>query len=208
MLLEKLNWRYATKIFDPTKKLSDDQWQQLKTALILSPSSYGLQPYKFIVITDQTLKEKLVAHSWNQTQPKDCSHFVVFAGLRTVTEEYTTKFVNLTANTIGVEPKTLDAYKRVIVNDLVKGPRSKVINFWAANQTYIALGNLMTSAAILGVDTCPMEGIVPGEYDKLLDLKDSPYQTLVACALGFRSEKDKYATRKKVRFSETDLITE
>ena len=93
-----------------------------------------------------------------------------------------------------------------MVGDLVTGPRSKIAHEWATRQAYIALGNLMTCAAVLGVDTCPMEGFVPGEYDRVLGLENSDYVTVVCCALGYRSANDKYAGLAKVRYPATDLI--
>lgn len=205
-LIESLKWRYATKKFDNTKKISAKDWQTLEEALILSPSSYGLQPWKFLVITDPATRKKLTPLSWNQTQVEDCSHYVVFLGRNSMDEDYISKFIQTTADARGMQASVLDGYKNMMIGDLVKGPRSKIIGEWAARQVYIALGNFMTCAAMLGVDACPMEGIDPPKYDEVLDLKKTGYHTLVACAAGYRSKEDKHGTAAKVRFGAKDLI--
>lgn len=205
-LLTALEWRYATKRFDSTKKIPDDAWQALERALILTPTSYGLQPYRFIVLTDGEKRAELLAHSWNQHQVVDCSHYVVFTARTKMTETDVDKWIERLAHVRKVPAATLATYRGMMVGDVVHGSRGKASHEWAIRQAYIALGNLMTSAAVLGVDTCPMEGIVPAEYDRVLGLLDSGYATAVACALGYRSQNDKYAAVPKVRFDATDLI--
>jgi nitroreductase len=205
-LLARLNWRYATKKFDPARKISAATWAALEQALVLSPSSYGLQPYRFIVITDPKLRETLKPLAWGQPQVTDASHFVVFARKTTMSEADVTKFVNLTTDARGMPRGALQSYYDMMVGDLVKGPRSAWVNEWAARQTYIALGNLLTSAAMLGVDACPMEGIDPAQYDEVLGLPARGYSTVCACALGYRAADDKYATAKKVRYPAGELI--
>lgn len=205
-LIESLEWRYATKKFDSAKKIDKKLWKYLEQALILSPSSYGLQPWKFIVVENQELKEKLKAVSWNQTQVADCSHHVVFAIKEKMDEKHITQFIEQTAKVRGVDAATMDGYKKMMIGDLVTGPRSQVITEWAARQAYIALGNFMTAAAVVGVDTCPLEGIDASKYDEILGLKGSGWKVVVACPAGFRSLEDKYSTTKKVRFEASDLI--
>ena len=169
-LLARLSWRYATKKFDPARKISGTTWASLEQALVLSPSSYGLQPYRFIVITDPKLRETLKPLSWGQAQVTDASHFVVFARKTTLTEADVTKLVDMTADARGAPRGSLQSYHDMMVGDLVKGPRSAWVSEWAARQTYIALGNLLTSAALLGIDACPMEGLDPAKYDEVLGL--------------------------------------
>lgn len=205
-LLDSLNWRYATKIFDPAKKISAEDWSALEKALILSPSSYGLQPWKFLVIQDKVIREKLLPLSWNQKQVTDCSHYVIFLGKLSITERDTERFVQSMASTRNIPVESLDFYKNMMQGDLVKGPRHAWIKEWAARQVYIALGNFMTSAALMHIDTCPMEGIDPAKYDEVLGIKGSDYQTLVACAAGYRSPEDKYAHLPKVRYSAAELV--
>ncbi len=205
-LLECLNWRYATKKFDPNQIISDDTWQTLCEALVLTPSSYGLQPWKFWVITNQKLKEELKPLSWNQAQVTDCSHFVVFSIKKNLTADGVDRFVERTAEVRGTTTESMTAYRNIIVGDVIDGSRSLIVNEWATRQAYIALGNFMTSAALLGVDTCPMEGIEPTNYDRLLGLSSKGYATVVACAAGYRAEDDKYAGLAKVRFPMSEVI--
>ncbi len=205
-LLQQLNWRYATKKFDPSKKISTADWAVIEKALILTPSSYGLQPWKFIVVTDPTLKAKLRPASWNQSQVKDCSHLVVLTAKRDITEADVDRFIDRIAEVRGATVESLAGYKGYMVGDLVNGSRHAIIHEWAARQTYIALGNLMTSAAMLGVDACPFEGIEPAKYDEILGLKGTGYTTISACPLGYRAADDKYASAPKVRFETKDVV--
>ena len=205
-VIETLEWRYATKKFDPTKKINEETWSTLEKALVLTPSSYGLQPWKFIIVQDMPLREKLKAASWGQSQVTDCSHHVVFVIKEKLDEAHITKFVEQTAKVRNQDISTLEGYKKMMIGDLVNGPRSHVIAEWAARQAYIALGNFMTTAAVVGVDTCPFEGIDPVKYDEILGLTGTGWKTVCACPAGFRASDDKYADAKKVRFDMKDLI--
>ena len=205
-LISQQEWRYAVKKFDANKKISPQDWQALEQSLVLTPSSYGLQPWKFLVVQSPELRKKLRAVSWNQSQVEDCSHYVVFAFKKKMDAEHIQAFLQRTAEVRQQDLKSLEAYGNMMLGDLVNGPRAAVIDTWASRQSYIALGNLMTSAASLGIDSCPLEGLDPQKYDELLGLKDSGYATVVACALGFRSHEDKYAGAKKVRFPTKDLV--
>jgi nitroreductase len=205
-LLQQLNWRYATKKFDPTKKVPAADWAVLEQALVLTASSYGLQPWKFIVVTDPALKAKLRPASWNQAQVEDCSHHVVFTVKEDISEVDVDRFIARIAEVRGVTPESLAAYKGYMVGDLVNGPRHAIIKEWAARQAYIAMGNLLTSAAILGIDACPFEGIEPAKYDEILGLKGTGYATVAACPVGYRSADDKYASAPKVRFDAKDVV--
>jgi nitroreductase len=205
-LLQQLTWRYATKKFDTSKKISAADWSVIEEALVLTPSSYGLQPWKFIVVTDPALKAKLRPASWNQSQVEDCSHLVVLTAKQDITEADVDHFVARIAEVRGVSAESLAGYKGYMVGDLVKGPRHAVIQEWAARQTYIALGNLMTSAALLGVDACPFEGIEPAKYDDILGLQGTGYTTISACPLGYRAADDKYASAPKVRFEAKAVV--
>lgn len=205
-LLSALHWRYATKFFDASRKISAEIWTAIEHALILSPSSYGLQPYRFLVIADPKIRETLLPHSYNQRQVVDASHYVVFTARLNVTEEYVDRFMQRVGHIRGVPPQSLAGYRQAIIGDLIKGPRGKIAHEWATRQAFIALGNLMTSAAMLGVDTCPMEGFSPAEYDRALGLQNSDFRAVVACALGYRADTDKYAALAKVRFEPGDLV--
>jgi nitroreductase len=205
-LLENLNWRYATKKFDSTKTIAAETWAALEESLVLTPSSYGLQPWKFWVITNTELREQLKPLSWNQAQVTDCSHYVVFAIKKNLSLEHLDHFIARTAEVRGITVEAIAGYRNIMASDVIYGPRSLTVNEWATRQVYIALGNFMTSAAMIGVDTCPMEGIEAPKYDKLLGLSEKGYATVVACAAGYRAEDDKYANLAKVRFLKDEVI--
>ena len=205
-LLTQLNWRYATKQFDPVRKISPEDWAVLENALILSPSSYGLQPWKFIVITDQKMRDKLFPATWSQRQILDCSHFIVFAVNTKMTEQHIDRHLARTVEVRGGTVEALKRYRDIMVGDVVTGARGPVAKAWAAHQAYLALGNFITSAALMGIDTCPMEGFQPDEYDRILDLAPKRLASVVCCAAGYRSANDKSATKKKVRYPREQVI--
>ncbi|MEQ1853317.1 MAG: NAD(P)H-dependent oxidoreductase [Chthoniobacteraceae bacterium] len=205
-LLAQLNWRYATKKFDPTRKIAPDVWSALEKSLLLTPSSFGLQPWKFLVITDPTVKQKLVPVSWNQTQPADCSHHVVFAIRKAVGEADIDHFIDRVVEVRGVPREGLKGYRDIMAGFAATAKKEGWVREWAIRQAYIAIGNFMTSAAVLGVDTCPMEGIQPPDYDRILGLAGTEFETVVACAAGYRAADDKYASVPKVRFAASEVI--
>ena len=205
-LLAALRWRYATKKFDPAKKIDASTWAGLEETLILTPTSYGMQPVKFLVLNDPALRAQLVPVSWGQTQPADCSHFVVMAARAQNTEADVTHYIARMAEVRGMAAEALDGFKNVLLGDVVHGPRGNVALEWATRQAYIALGNFMTSAALLGVDTCPMEGFEPAKYDEILGLPAQGFRAVVACPAGYRAADDKYAALPKVRFPANELI--
>ncbi len=205
-ILEKLRWRYATKQFDPTRKISDADWSTLEEALILTPSSYGLQPWKFLVIKNQELKESLVPASYKQQQVADCSHLLVFAVNKNMTEAEIDKLIHTTSAIRGQDPSSMDYFRSLMIGDIVTGSRGEDSVGWAKLQSYIALGNFMTCAAMMDIDCCPMEGFVPKMYDESLNLAEKGLTTAVVCPAGYRIADDKYADLPKVRYSREDLI--
>jgi nitroreductase len=206
-LLDALNWRYATKVFDPNRKIPSDIWTALEQSLVLTPSSYGLQPWKFLVITDKALRESLVPHAWKQRQVADCSHLVVMCVNKSMTEADVDKFIHRMVEVRGGTADSLAGFKKVMLGDVVNGERGgQWATEWAARQAYIALGQFMVSAALLGVDTCPMEGFVPPKFDEVLGLDAHGLTTAVLCPAGYRSENDRYAGLPKVRFATHDVI--
>ncbi len=207
-VVEQLQWRYATKVFDGQKKISDADWRSLEETLLLSASSYGLQPWKFIVVTDPAVRESLVAHSWNQRQVADASHLVVFAVHRQMSEAHVDRYVERVIEVRGGEVEALLGYRNMMVRDVVDGPRGQgeASTQWAKLQAYIALGNLMTAAAMMGIDTCPMEGFVAEKYDEILGLRERGLTSAVLCPVGYRAQGDKYAELPKVRFPADELI--
>lgn len=204
-LIQQLNWRYAVKGFDNAAKLSDAQMNSLKDVLQLSPSSFGLQPYKFVVVKNPELRAKLREVSWGQAQVTDASDLLVLCRREKIDAAYVEAFVQMTAQARGVEASSMEAYKQMMLG-FVNNLTPETYAVWADKQVYLALGNLLTGAAMLGVDACPMEGFDSAKYDELLDLPAKGLRAVVVCPVGMRSAEDKYATAKKVRYSQDDLF--
>lgn len=202
-LLAALHWRYATKVFDPTKKIPADTWSALEESLVLTPSSYGLQPWKFIVVRDQELREQLVAHSWRQRQVADCSHLVVMAVKKAYSLDDLDAFIARMVEVRGGSAESLAGFRKMVAGTQAQGYMTKE---WAKMQAYIALGQFMASCAMIGIDTCPMEGFVPAKYDELLGLEAHGLTTAVVCPAGYRHADDRYATLPKIRFKSDDVI--
>lgn len=205
-LLDTLNWRYATKAFDPAKPIPDATWAALEQALVLSPSSYGLQPWRFIDVRDPALRAKLREHSWGQGQVTDAAHLVVFAARTDLVQADIDKFVARIAEVRGQPREAIEPYRQMMSNNLLNAERAPKNAAWASRQTYIAMGQLMTAAALLGVDTCPIEGLDPAKYDEILGTRAEGYAVFAAVALGYRAAGDKYAGIKKVRFAVPDVV--
>jgi nitroreductase len=205
-LLEALNFRYATKAFDPSRIIVPETWSALKTTLALTPSSFGLQPWKFIVVDSPEIREKLKAASWGQPQVTDASHLVVLTARTDLTQQDIDRWIARLSEVQGTPLEKLAGYAGMIssFSNNMSVPEKQA---WNTRQVYIALGQLMTAAAVIGIDTCPLEGISPSDYDDILGIKNSGYTTAVACALGYRSDEDAYAKANKARFSEDALIT-
>ncbi|MBX9690452.1 MAG: NAD(P)H-dependent oxidoreductase [Candidatus Obscuribacterales bacterium] len=204
-LVDKLRWRYATKKFDSNKKIKSEVWNQIEEALLLTPSSFGLQPWTFVVVTNPELKSKLPQFSWNQQQPQECSHLVVFARPDKIDEAYVANYIERIAEVRGVSADSLSTYKKMMT-DFVKGATEEKLAEWMSRQCYIALGNLMTVAAAVGLDACPMEGFSSPDYDRILGLTEKGLRSVVVCPLGYRAEDDKYAQAAKVRFPKEKVI--
>jgi nitroreductase len=205
-LVNAMEWRYSAKSFDPARKISSEVMAALEKSLVLTASSYGLQPWAFLIIDDAAIREKLRPASWNQRQVTECSHYVVFAQKKGIDEPYVDRYLAAVAATRNVSMESLGGLRKGILGDVVHGARSRYVAEWAARQIYIALGNLLTSAALLGIDSCPMEGFEPAKYDEILDLDGQGLNATVACALGYRHPEDKFSTFKKVRFSASELV--
>lgn len=203
-LIGQLEWRYATKRFDPSKKIPAATWSALASSLVLAPSSFGLQPWRFLVVEDKAIRETLKPLSWNQTQIVDASHMVVLAAKKDLGKDDVLHFVKRMTEVRGVSEADLAASRDMMVG-FVEGMKG-TINEWAAKQVYIAMGVLLTSAAMLGIDACPMEGIDPAKYDEVLGLPKDGYRTLAVVTLGYRHAEDNYAGAKKVRFPATEIV--
>lgn len=204
--LEVRKWRYATKKFDASKKVSEEDLQILLEATQLSASSYGLQPYHIYVISDQGIKEKLRPVSWNQSQIEDASHIIVFANSTDFGEELVDSYLENVSETRNIPTEGLKGYGDFMKSQLLDLPRPTKEQ-WSAKQVYLAFGNLMQAAAELKIDTCPMEGFEADKYNEILGLSEKNENAAVVLAVGYRSEADETQHYSKVRRSKEELFT-
>nr|WP_299000856.1 NAD(P)H-dependent oxidoreductase [uncultured Allomuricauda sp.] len=204
--LENLNWRYATKKFDATKKVSEKDLETILKAIQLSPSSYGLQPYHILVVTDEALRKELQPASWNQSQIVDASHMLVFAAKSGFGNELVDEYLENVSNTRGVHPENLKGYGDFMKSKLLD-LSNEVKAAWTSRQTYIAAQSAMVAAAELKIDTCPMEGFEPAKYDDILGLKDKGLTSVMVLTIGYRSEEDDTQNYPKVRKNNEELFT-
>ena len=204
--IENLNWRYATKKFDAAKKVSKKDLENLLEATSLSASSYGLQPYEILVVEDNEIRSKLQPAAWGQSQITEASHLIVLANQSTFGEELVDDYLSNVSETRNIPTKDLQGYADFMKSKLLPMSESAKAT-WTARQTYIALGNLLSAAADLKIDTCPMEGFDNAQFNELLGLKEKGLNAAVLVAVGYRSEEDSTQHYKKVRKSKSDLIT-
>lgn len=204
-IVADFQWRYACKKFDPQKKLSESDLGDIVQALRLGASSYGLQPWKFIVVRNPEVREKLVPAAFGQRQVADASHLIVLCALKDVNEAHVDSYIADTARTRNLELSELDGFKSMLMKMIVNGSDEKKAA-WAKNQVYIALGSLLSICASMRVDSCPMEGFRPKEVDTILDLEAKGLRSILMCPIGYRSVDDDYARRAKVRFAEDKVI--
>jgi nitroreductase/dihydropteridine reductase len=197
-LLDKLNWRYATKKFDETKKVSQEQLNTLLTAIQLSPSSAGLQAYRVIVVSDPKVKEQLREAAYGQQQLTTSSHVLVFAAETGLDSEYVKTYIDRIAEIRGVDRANLEVFESNINNN-VSTMDDETKTTWNKKQSYIALGVLVSAAADLGIDACGMEGFDAAKFDEILGLKEKGLTTAVIAPIGFRAEDDHFSKAAKVR---------
>lgn len=197
-LIDTLNWRYACKKFDTSKKINEGQLDFLKESIRLTATSFGMQPFKVLIINNQELKDELKPVSWNQSQISDCSHLFVFCNYTKVTREMVDEYAALRAK---VQEKTMEETMKYIdyLWSNVKEYSDAYINEWAAKQTYIALGNLLTAAGELKIDACPIEGFEKDKYDDILGLKNKNLASSVTTAIGYRAADEFNQFNNKVR---------
>jgi nitroreductase len=204
--LEQLHWRYATKKFNSERKIPEATWKTLEQSLVLSPSSFGLQPWKFLVIRNPEIRQQLLPHSWGQTPVVDASHLVVFAIKNNIDDTDVDRHIQRMAQVQQTEPENLSGLGNMVKGFLDQPPYPLDVNNWSARQVYIALGFFMTCAAMLEIDTLPMEGFAPAKYDEVLGLNNQGYSSVVLCAAGYRADDDKYATNPKVRYPTDEIV--
>jgi nitroreductase len=204
-IIRQLQWRYATKKFDPTRKISAEDWATLEHAIILAPSSFGLQPWKALVVNDPAIRQKLLPASFGQQQVVDASHLVVFACLKAIGPAHVQHLIDRIAEVRGVPASGLDGFKQHMLG-FVNGTPDAHKESWAARQAYIALGVLLSAAAMLGIDACPMEGLEPAKFNEILGLTHHGYSAVAMCTLGYRSPEDGHAAAAKVRHPASHII--
>lgn len=202
-IIDQLKWRYAVKKFDSSKKLTEEQLNKLKSALNLTASSLGLQPYKIMIISDEETKKKLFPHAYNQAQVITASHIFLFCAIQTIDDQFADNYIQYAAKVHGVEVEILADYANMVKGFVSGYDEQQKLN-WASKQAYIALGNLLTTCALEEIDSCPMEGFIVPEFSKVLGLEAKGLLPLVMCPVGYRSEEDQAQHRKKVR--KTDLF--
>jgi len=203
-LLKQLNKRYATKKFDPTKKLKAEDLATLLESIRLSASSYGLQAYKVLVVENEDIRKKLRAAAWDQSQITDASQLLIFAVETDFDESGVDRFVELTAKTRNLEVSSLSGYA-----DMMKGSfkqPKEVSQSWLTRQLYIALGFGLVAAAELDIDSCPMEGFDTAQFDEILGLKEKNLHSVVVLTVGYRAADDYYQNFAKVRRPKEELF--
>jgi nitroreductase len=204
-ILEHLNWRYATKTYDKTKKISAEDWETLEQSLILAPSSFGIQPYKFLVITDPEVREKLKPAAYGQAPVTDASHLVVFAYKKSLSDADIDHFIERVAEVRGQAVESLTDYGNIMKGSVKQAADGGYLELWNSRQAYIALGFLLETAALLDIDATPMEGFDAAQFNEILGLKD--YSAVALAAVGYRhAESDWLANLPKVRMPERELI--
>lgn len=206
-IIEKLNWRYATKKFDTTKQLSDSQLEILKEAFNLTALSYGLQTLKMVVVGDKSIRENLVALAFGQRQVADASHLLVLCIQNEIDTDDVEEHFDTVKAIRNTPDEILDPFKEQLKSTIETMPESKKSD-WATKQAYIALGNLMTVCAVEEIDSCPMEGFLPEELDKVLNLDKYELKSVLLLPVGFRAEDDMFASLKKVRKPISDTVLE
>jgi len=204
-LLKALEWRYATKKFDDTKKVSADKLEDVLKTTQLAPSSYGLQPYKILVVEDAAIREQLKDAAYGQTQLTDASQVIVFAAETVIDEAYVKNYIDEIVRVRQVDREKVADFENTILGAIAHLTEDQKIA-WSHKQAYLALGVLIGAASEEGIDTCPMEGFNAGKFDEILGLKEKGLTTSVIVTVGYRSEEDHYSAIAKVRKPESDLF--
>ncbi|TDD97023.1 NAD(P)H-dependent oxidoreductase [Flavobacterium cellulosilyticum] len=203
--LDHQNWRYATKKFDATKKISTEDLNFLKEAIRLSSSSYGLQPYKIIIVENPEIRAQIQPVAWGQSQIVEASHLIVFANRTSIEENEIEDFFKNISNTRGIPTDALDGYKGFLKGNITK-LSDEAVNIWNSKQTYLAMGNLLNAAAELKIDVTPMEGFEPAKVNEILGLDKLGLNASLLATLGYRHEEDATQHQKKVRKSNEELF--
>ncbi|MFT6361135.1 MAG: nitroreductase/dihydropteridine reductase [Candidatus Paceibacteria bacterium] len=204
-LLHKLEWRYATKKFDSEKKVPEEEVTELLKAMNLTASSYGLQPFEFVVVKNQDIQDQLLPVSWNQSQLSDASHVIVIAAKTNMTADYIQDYIQRIADVRKVNLEDLEGYKQMMIGGPGTWSEDQVI-LWSQKQCYTVLGTLLLAAADLKIDACPMEGFQPDAYDEILGLKEQGLHATLVIPIGYRSAEDSTQHDAKSRRHLDDII--
>jgi len=206
-IIESLKWRYATKEFDTTKKLTQAQLDTLLEAARLSPSSFGIQPWKFVVVTNPDVRAKLREAAWGQAQITDASALIVFCMRTDVDEAFVEKYMQSIASIRNIPTESLKGFGNTI-KGVIKSRTPEALHEWLSRQVYISLGVLVSAAASLDIDACPMEGFDSKKFDEILGLGKLGLESRVLAAVGFRSATDPSAKMAKARFPKGEVVVE
>jgi nitroreductase len=206
-MIDALEWRYATKKFDASKDIDETQIQTLKRGFSLTPTSYGLQPLRLVVIKNQDIKDRLYEHSYNQIQVKTASHILVICTENTVDEAFINHNFELQKQIRKTTDEILNPFREFLIKDFKKRTDEQ-IKQWATNQAYLVMGNLLTICAAEKIDACPMEGFISSSYDEVLGLKEKGISSALVLAVGYRAKDDKFADFQKVRRPQEETIIE
>ncbi|TDI79257.1 MAG: NAD(P)H-dependent oxidoreductase [Bacteroidetes bacterium] len=206
-IIEKLKWRYATKKFDASKKLSEEKLNILKEAFNLTATSYGLQPLKMLVISDPETKEQLMPFSMDQPQVRDASHVLVLCIEDKITPEYITQHFDRVEASRKTSRNILEPFEDFLVTSFSE-KLPEEISLWMINQAYLAMGNLLTVCALVDIDACPMEGFDPEKYDELLQLRKIGLRSVLVLPVGYRAHDDEFSEMKKVRRGVEEVVIE
>ena len=204
-LQQQLHWRYATKYFDTDRPVANETAKQILEAMRMAPSAYGVQPWKFVVVTDPELRAELRPLSYDQAQVTEASHLIVVAARNRVEDTDVDRYMRDMAETRGITVDQLEGFAKMIKGDVVAREPAES-GHWAAQQTYITLGFGLLAAALLEVDSCPMEGFDHAAVSEKLGLADEGYTALAYLALGYRSEKDETVDLEKVRYAMDEVV--
>ncbi len=204
-LINSLNWRYATKQFDSSRKLSEEQLETLTETLRLAPSSFGVQPWKFVVVKNPETRLKLKEAAFGQNQVSEASDLIVLCRIAEFTPDYVAEFIGEVAKTKGIGVEMLKSYEEMILGN-AKRMTKEQLDSWMEKQVYIALGFLLESAALMEIDACPMEGFDNYRFDEILGLDKMNLKSVVICPVGHRSGDDKNASAPKVRKCKEEVV--
>lgn len=203
--IKDANWRYATKKFDASKKVTAEDLATLKEAIRLSASSYGLQPYKVFIIENPEIRAQLQPASWGQTQIVDASQVIVFANMTQFGDDEINAYFDNMTSTKGISIEAVQGYKD-FMKSKINALSAEAKSNWTAKQTYLALGNLLNAAAELKIDVTPMEGFEADKYNEILGLTEKGLNASVVATIGYRHEEDATQHYAKVRKSTEELF--